>query len=115
MRKYDNTKQEKVFELSDEFQAALKKLNELAPTLDHITLPLDLIELINNDVQESKYEESKEESENKKDSILKKYHEELSDRVLYSTQLGRGTNKSMKKFERQMRKKAKVAIKEILN
>mmetsp|Transcript_36509 Transcript_36509/g.36105 ORF Transcript_36509/g.36105 Transcript_36509/m.36105 type:complete len:114 (+) Transcript_36509:174-515(+) len=113
MRKYDNSKQDKVYKFAKDFESKVRRLNELAPTLDGIQLPPDLIALINYDLKTASMEESKDEKETTKDSILKKFHEDLNDRVLYSTQLGRGTNKAFKKLERQMKKKVQSVIADI--
>mmetsp|Transcript_35567 Transcript_35567/g.41163 ORF Transcript_35567/g.41163 Transcript_35567/m.41163 type:complete len:110 (-) Transcript_35567:79-408(-) len=91
---------------SSEFEAGLRRLQEISSNLDSIMLPPELISNLKSDIEQTKLEESKDEDLMQKESILKQFHQELSDRVLFSTQLARSLNKSIKSLEEQMREKA---------
>ena len=97
---------------SNEFELGLKRMQEISCRVDSVTLPPELIGMINNYVESANFEENKEEDIIEKESILRIFHQELSDRVMFSTQLARSLNKSIKTLEEQIREKVFKMISE---
>ena len=69
--------------------------------------------MINSYIDSLGGEGVKEEEILEKESIIRLFHQELNDRVLFSTQLARSLNKSMKTLEDQIKEKTLKMISEL--
>ena len=98
---------------SNEFEQGLKRMQDIAWKLDTVTLPPELISMINSYIDSLGGEGVKEEEILEKESIIRLFHQELNDRVLFSTQLARSLNKSIKTLEDQIKEKTLKMISEL--
>ena len=113
MKAYDNKYQEDIYTKANDFEQSLKRLKEMSTSLDNITIPPELVGMIKFDLEHSQSEEAKEADISQRESVLKLFHQELYDRVLFSTQLARGTNNSLKMLEQKMNEKVQKMMETI--
>ena len=111
MKGYNNNQQEELYDCSDKLENALNRICKISYSLDSIEIPRDLEIMINHHI-ETTFDDSSKEDIITKESILKQFHEDLYQRLLFSSQLSRSLNKSIKTLEDQVKDKVLKLLKE---